>query len=187
MRRSPAALLAIIGFVVAIGAAFVLTLTSLLPPQDQTDLSSAAAPSPSASQVADEEPEEEEDLPPEQRLPAGTALPLRIDQETRDLLSAAARAAVDPSGPAKRAVDVTDSGTIYYGEIYGTTPDADAYYVVAAIDRLYFWKLEGDGSWQYRGDYDARVCMPPVPSVLNKAWGAPFGGGPTPNPVPTCT
>jgi hypothetical protein len=184
MRRSPAVFLALTGCVIALGAVLIFTLELLLASQEHADLSGTALPSLAASQPAsEEEPAEEVN---EVRFPPGTALPLTVDQETRDQLSAAARAVIDPSGPAKRAVEVATSGTIYFGEIYGKTPDTDVYYVLAAIDRLYFWKQKGTGPWVYQGDYDGRVCMPPVPRVLNAAWGAPFGGGPTPNAPSVC-
>ncbi|MFC0556470.1 hypothetical protein ACFFHJ_36750 [Planotetraspora thailandica] len=169
------------GCVIALAVLLLLTLQLLMPSRDQADLSTAAAPSPSDSQPATFEQVEEV------RFPPGTALPLTVDQETRDQLSAAARAVVDPSGPAKRAVEVATGGVIYFGEIYGKTPDTDVYYVLASIDRLYFWKQQGNGPWVYQGDYDATSCTPPIPRALNAAWGAPFGGGPTPNALSMCT
>ncbi|MFF4772027.1 hypothetical protein ACFY05_04150 [Microtetraspora fusca] len=169
MRRFPA-VVAIVGLAVAFGFAVIYTLVLLFPSSEQVEIRTAPTLATSTPQSVDEEE------PEEIRLQPGGALPLKIDRETRDQLSAAARAVVDPSGPARRAVDVATSGTIWYGEVYGETPDTDAYYVVASIDRMYFWTQMGTGPWKYQGDFDARVCEPTVPAALNRAWGTGFYG-----------
>ncbi|WP_203880838.1 hypothetical protein [Planotetraspora kaengkrachanensis] len=173
MHRSFSVRVALAGLVAAIGAVVVFTLAVYLPSPGRALVDDAATFSaPPSATAAQEEPDEEESE--EQRFPAGTAIPLPIDRETRDQLSAAARAVVDPSGPAKGAMNVATSGTIYYGVVYGGTPETDMRYVVASIDQLYFWRQKGDGPWEFQGGHDARVCEPAPPAVpraLTGAWG----------------
>ncbi|GAA4585384.1 hypothetical protein GCM10023194_27910 [Planotetraspora phitsanulokensis] len=174
MHRSFPARVAMVGLIATIAIIAVFTLAVLLPAQDQAPVGTAPTsfPAQSAQAAGEEDPDEEE--PEEQRHPAGTAIPLMVDQETRDQLSAAARAVVDPSGPVKGAMNVATGGTIYYGEIYGKTPKTDMHYVRATIDLVYFWKQKGDGPWEFQGGYDARMCNPRPPSIplaLHRAWG----------------
>ncbi|WP_449061651.1 hypothetical protein [Planomonospora algeriensis] len=83
------------------------------PPVAATDPSE---PSPIAPT---EEYEEEESDYEEERLPAGAAIPLSIGQRERNELAAAASVATDGSGGPDRAGRIINSGTIWYGKVYG--------------------------------------------------------------------
>ncbi|WP_214327167.1 hypothetical protein [Nonomuraea sediminis] len=102
------------------------------------------------------------------RLPAGSATSLVIDKETRDLLARA--------GHPEAA-----SGTLYYGLVAGDSDDTDRFFAVAMLDRQYFWTKQGRDGWRYQGDFDGRVCHPPVPPELYAQWGMSFStpGGPS--------
>ncbi|MDB5911223.1 MAG: hypothetical protein JWP34_5340 [Massilia sp.] len=134
------------------------------PPTSPTHLptsGSAAAPRPADTSQQDDDNG--------YRLRAGDAIPLKISQTTRDQLSAA----VGPSGPSNPARNIASAaGTIYYGKVFGRTPETDAFYVLASFDLAYFWQKNGTkGAWKYRGGFDWRVCIPPVPRRLYLAWG----------------
>ncbi|GAA4582422.1 hypothetical protein GCM10023194_17070 [Planotetraspora phitsanulokensis] len=165
------------GLVGAIGAIVVFTLAVYLPSPDQASVGATTLSAPPSPPAGQKTPDEQEREPEEQRFPAGTVIPLPIGREVRDQLSAAARAVVDPSGPAKGAVDVATSGTIYFGVVYGETPETDTRYVFAQLDREYLWSQEGDRPWRYLGDRDGSRCTRTVssvsfvPRVVARAWG----------------
>ncbi|MEV6866798.1 hypothetical protein AB0M44_38100 [Streptosporangium subroseum] len=139
---------------------------SLPSPTPVAGTGAATVPEENLDESADED---EEGLG--ERLAAGRAWPLTISQATRDKLVAASRAA---AGPSAKSAGVATGGVVYYGVVYGESEAADTYYVVAALDGLHFWTREGHGGWRFRGDYDARVCAPPVPTSLYAAWGLNF-------------
>ncbi|GII93419.1 hypothetical protein [Sinosporangium siamense] len=186
MKAKPLLTVTVLGMAILVTVAAIATVAIVFgaSPQPASGPPTAAltpvvatgsAPSPQDVGQTDSQPgdaagkdlqEEEEDLGP--RHPAGMALPLEIGQATRDALAAAARA----SGPSGRATDVATGGTIYYGIIYGKTKAADVYHTIASLkDGIYHWTRQGDGKWKYAGVYDARVCDPPVPARLYRAWG----------------
>ncbi|MDP9847425.1 hypothetical protein [Streptosporangium lutulentum] len=185
MRRSLVAPVAIIGMLLAlVGAAvaavmLVVATPDLEPPGAGAGVSpgpagSLPSPTPVAGTGAVTAPEknpDEDEEGFEERLAAGRALPLKIGQATRDKLVAASRAA---AGPSAKSAGVADGGVVYYGVVYGESEATDSYYVVASLDGLHFWTREGRGDWRFRGDYDARVCAPPVPISLYAAWGLNF-------------
>lgn len=170
------AVLLIIGLTVLFGVAVVMTLMLVMSSSNQADLDPAGSSETSAplapampSEVTTDSPAEEDYE--EERLPAGAAVPLSVSQKDRDELAAAARTAADGSGDPDRAGRIITSGTIYYGKVYGKTSETDSYYVVASLDSVYFWTLQGEGPWKYEGVFDARKCGPPVPLALTRAWG----------------
>ena len=117
-----------------------------------------------AAAVPEENPDESADEDEEglgERLAAGRAWPLKISQATRNKLVAASRAV---AGPSAKSAGVATGGVVYYGVVYGESEAADTYYVVAALDGQHFWTREGHGDWRFQGDYDARICAPPVPT-----------------------
>jgi hypothetical protein len=156
---------------VLIAAAVAAVMLALAPPTSApagatgvpTTTVSVPEPTPGAGTDDETDPDEEA---PEERMAAGTAWPLKLDQRTRDQLAAAA--------PGTQATKVATGGTIYYGVIYGEKAPTDTYYVVALLDRLHFWTRQGNDEWRYRGGYDARVCVPPIPQRLYSAWGLTF-------------
>ncbi|MFF3669534.1 hypothetical protein [Microtetraspora malaysiensis] len=180
----PAAILgaALLVVVVALTTVTIVLGASQRPASDQAAPSLTPAPStglalsPDGAGPADAQPEargdaleEEEDLGP--REAAGTAWPLKIGQATRDALVDAASA----SGPSGQAAHVATGGTIYYGIVYGDTKAADVSHVIALLDDgIHHWARRGGAKWRYEGVYDARVCVPPVPTRLYMAWGLVF-------------
>ncbi|GAA3443201.1 hypothetical protein [Planomonospora venezuelensis] len=180
-------LLLAVGLVAVFAGAVAATLVLVTPGPDRTgpgpgpgreglrDALSSPAPAASgeASSAAPAEEAEEEEIydEEEERLPEGAAVPLGITRRERDELAAAASTAADGSGGPGRAGRITGSGTIWYGKVYGATPDDDRYYVVASLDSLYFWTSQGDGPWRYEGVFDGGKCGPPVPRALVRAWG----------------
>lgn len=107
------------------------------------------------------------------RLPAGSATSLVIDKETREQLARAAQEGGHPEAA---------SGTVYYGLVAGGSDDTDRFFAVAMLDRMYFWSKQGRDGWRYQGDFDGRICRPPVPPQLYAQWGMSFSptpGGPT--------
>jgi hypothetical protein len=113
MRRSFPLALAIVAVVVTSAAVVVFALAVLRAPtpgERGVAAPPSAASQPPYSQGADEQ-EAVEDEPVEERLPAGRVVPLTLDQDTREQLSAAARAADDATGHAKGAVNVATGGT----------------------------------------------------------------------------
>ncbi|WP_433221303.1 hypothetical protein [Microtetraspora malaysiensis] len=182
----PAAILgaALLVVMTAITTVTIVLSASQRPASDQAapSLTPAASaglvPSPDGAGLADAQPEgsaredaleDEEDLGP--REAAGTAWPLKIGQATRDALADAASAS-DPSG---QATHVATGGPIYYGIVYGDTKAADVYHVIALLnDGIHHWARQGGAKWRYQGVYDARVCVPPLPTRLYMAWGLVF-------------
>ncbi|GAA0825470.1 hypothetical protein GCM10009525_18570 [Streptosporangium amethystogenes subsp. fukuiense] len=122
------------------------------------------------TEILDDNADEDEEEP-EKRLAAGRAWPLKISQATRDKLATASRTA---AGPSAKSARVATGGVVYYGVVYGESEETDTYYVVASLSELHFWAREGRGEWRFRGDYNARVCAPPVPTSLYAAWGLNF-------------
>ncbi|MFI6507140.1 hypothetical protein ACIBCT_06015 [Streptosporangium sp. NPDC050855] len=133
-----------------------------------TDTAAASEEPPAVAPPDEDTDEYEEEL---ERLPAGRAVPLAITQATRDKLAAASRAA---AGPSAKSAEVATRDGIYYGMVFGESRKTDTYYVIAFLDGLHFWVREGRGEWRFKGDYDARVCAPPVPTSLYAAWGLSF-------------
>ncbi|MGV9304018.1 hypothetical protein ACWDLG_11660 [Nonomuraea sp. NPDC003727] len=101
--------------------------------------------------------------------PAGGArhrLSLSLDRDTRAALVATA---CHEGGAA--ALDVATRGTVYYGAVFGTAAATDVHYAIGMGERLNFWTRQGGDGWHYRGDFDTRGCVPPVPVALYTAWG----------------
>lgn len=178
-------LLAAVLIIVFIGAV-VVTLVLVAPDPDQSGLRHEGSKGASASQdptgpgepapvTSTEEYEEQESDYEGGRLPDGAAIPLAISQKERYELAAAASTATDGSGGPERAGRIINSGTIWYGKVYGATPSSDRYYVVASLDSLYFWTSQNKGPWKYEGVFDGRKCGPSVPRALTRAWGGGFG------------
>jgi hypothetical protein len=163
--------MAVAAMTLVLVAAAVTALMLVLSPSSPATTVPAPAMAVASSSGPDETQEEEEEEEEEgQHGSPGSAVPLRISQDIRDALSAAARAA----GAAPDAMNVATSGTIYYGIIYGETEATDAFYVVAHLQQVHFWTRQGRGPWKYEGGYDARVCMPSVPVQMYAAWGLSF-------------
>ncbi|MEU8276339.1 hypothetical protein ACFYOK_33600 [Microbispora bryophytorum] len=107
---------------------------------------------------------------------------MSIDRNTRDELSVAAKSA----GAGIEAAQATALGSIYYGLVYGETAADDVDYLLALYGHMYFWtRIEGH-PWQYEGSYDARVCIPPMPSQLYRAWGLSLATGAPSTPRAKC-
>ncbi|WP_440087710.1 hypothetical protein [Streptosporangium sp. LJ11] len=178
-----------IGLIIIFIGAVVVTLVLVTPDPDQSGLrhegsqgastsltpTGPAEPPPVTSTEETEEYEEQESDYEGGRLPDGAAIPLAISRRERNELAAAASTATDGSGSPERAGRIINSGTIWYGKVYGATPGSDRYYVVASLDSLYFWTSQGDGPWKYEGVFDGRECGPQVPRALTRAWGGGFG------------
>ncbi|MDA0633755.1 hypothetical protein OUY22_10025 [Nonomuraea sp. MCN248] len=181
------ALFLTLSLVIAFSVAVIATLTVVLQEPDQS--SSGHAPVSAAPVTPTRTVNLENDYyEQENRLPAGSVLPLSITEETRNQLAAAARGATDGSGGPERAGRVAGGGTVHVGMIFGATPEDDEFHVVALIDAQYYWTTRGKGPWKYQGVFDARVCSPPVPDKLVRAWGAPgLFGSTAPPGTSSCT
>ncbi|NRQ34292.1 hypothetical protein HII36_20900 [Nonomuraea sp. NN258] len=181
-RRALPVLLLILGLTIVFTAAVVMTLVLVFQPAD-TPTPATAPTKQTTTPPAQPIDFDNDHYEPEDRLPAGTAVPLSINQKTRDQLAAiAVNEATDGSGAPNKAGKVTNSGVIYLGMIYGQTPDEDEFHVVALLDAQYYWTTRGKKPWKYQGVFDARLCGPPVPGKLIQAWGAQSLFGPTAPP-----
>lgn len=137
-----------------------------------------ALPSPLSTNSADQQNDAEE---PGERVPAGTAWSLSLNPSTRAEAAKAAR-----NAGASSAAEIAAGGRLYYGAVYGQTEAEDVYYVLALLDRVYFWTKNGTAPWHYQGDYEAHSCVAPVPTKLYLAWGLSFSteaAGQTPCPI----
>ncbi|WP_204057969.1 hypothetical protein [Microbispora corallina] len=155
----------------AVVVALVLVLTAA-PSGDTAAPSAPSVPSAVAAPVPSSQPRQEgasmdeEDEGYEERLPAGTAWPLKLGEATRNRLAEAARRA--GAGPA--ALTAAVHGTLYYGVVYGETEPADAYYVVSTGLPSHAWTRPGRGDWRYLGAYSADDCLPAAPRTLFRVW-----------------
>ncbi|MEV4470472.1 hypothetical protein ACFFR3_36720 [Nonomuraea salmonea] len=166
--RPRSALLLVLGLLSTFVAAVAATFTVLLQPPQATPTPAQTTPAQTIpaqttpaqttpAQTVDPENAEYDDSL-DDRLPAGSAIPLTLSPATRTQL-------------ATTGVPVDDA-IVYLGMIFGETPQEDEFHAVALRDGQHYWTARGDSPWTYRGRFDARVCAAPVPAELIRAWGS---------------
>ncbi|MEV4802761.1 hypothetical protein AB0K18_22335 [Nonomuraea sp. NPDC049421] len=175
--RPRSALLLVLGLLITFVVAVAATFTVLLQPPQSTPTLTQPTPArttptqPNPAQTVDPANAEYDDSL-DDRLPAGSAIPLTLSPATRAQLAAT-------------GVPV-ENATVYLGMIFGDTPQEDAFHAVALRDGQHYWTARGDSPWTYRGRFDVRVCAAPVPVELIRAWGAMsvFGSTAPPDTTP---